>query len=429
MKTKKDLKLDESKEDGMRIRQREFRDYSTHYFSEKSEDSEKVLTSENREGLCKATPIIVLDDVRWYFRCFPGAGQGRADAVELQSVWFRLPMPGIPMTIVSPAFHLYGQLAKTNNGCRRLRTSGHFTEFVDIIKSPSSSIQKRAALWTLGQIGSSELGFQLLKKTDIIEYISDQAHNCHTLSMRGTYLYILGLLSRTQSARAFLKKLGWQMPSNYQIGIVIPPMSKNFEAMDGSFDYLRVSQKRDSNGFLSIPKTKYVGSWAADPKNNFGVARVPSKDKAKEEKMMKKTDPLSCAQKILGHISNLCNHVTQKSSLRALREMRKDDLYKNFFTSTKMLFETLKLLSCYTYKLSARRFILYDLFNNVKFSKDNINRFDSLFEGDADSSLTAYLGSSPSTVHRDEEDNQEGVYKPKKPPRRAKSMVDNPNDQ
>merc|ERR1719273_2076941 len=128
------------------------------------------------------------------------------------------------------------------------------------------------------------------------------------------------------------------------------------------------------DSFLSIPETKYIGSWASDLKNTFGVTRVPSKgDKGKEEQKKKdKEDPVHRAQTILGHISNLCNHVTQKSSLQALRQIRSDPLYKPLFSSTLLLFETLKLLASYKYKLPARRFILSDLFNSVKFNKDSM---------------------------------------------------------
>jgi rapamycin-insensitive companion of mTOR len=84
-----------------------------------------------------------------------------------------------------------------------LRAGGHVQEFTETVKAPlPSSIQKRAALWALGQVGSSALGFNLLASSDIVEHISGQAKRCHTLSMRGTCFYILGLLSRTELARS-----------------------------------------------------------------------------------------------------------------------------------------------------------------------------------------------------------------------------------
>lgn len=180
-------------------------------FPEDPKETEKVCTPENRKGLTPDNCIIVGENMRWYFQCFPQAGPGASPAQELKSVWFRIQLNAVGAidSAVSLAPHLYGELAKTPEGCMLIRAGGHFREFAEIIKSPHpSSIQKRAALWALGQIGSSPLGFNLLMETDIVEYVSDQAKNCHTLSMRGTCFYILGLLSRSEKARHRLANLG-----------------------------------------------------------------------------------------------------------------------------------------------------------------------------------------------------------------------------
>jgi hypothetical protein len=150
--------------------------------------------------------------------------------------------------------------------------------------------------------------------------------------MRGTCFYILGLLSRTELARLRLAPLGWQFSPHKEAGIVVPS---------------------DANTFLAIPNTAYAGSWANDKNNVFGVKSVPSKpkpdDKARSEEDKRGVgEPASAYERaanahlVLGHISNLCNHVTQKSSLQALRNLQRD--HRSLFTSTCLFFETLKLL-------------------------------------------------------------------------------------
>ncbi len=45
--------------------------------------------------------------------------------------------------------------------------------------------RKRAALWTLGHIGSSEYGFQILQEADILKEVVNLAENSEILSLRG----------------------------------------------------------------------------------------------------------------------------------------------------------------------------------------------------------------------------------------------------
>jgi rapamycin-insensitive companion of mTOR len=46
-------------------------------------------------------------------------------------------------------------------------------------------LRKRAALWTIGHIGSSEYGFKLIQEADILKVIVDLAENAEILSIRG----------------------------------------------------------------------------------------------------------------------------------------------------------------------------------------------------------------------------------------------------
>jgi len=236
----------------------------------------------------------------------------------------------------------------------------------------TSALKIRTALWAVGQIGSSETGFRLLQeqKEDVIGMISDMALECPTLSMRGTCFYIMGLLSRTPSARTMLSRLGWRFSPNIDVGIVIP---------------------MDTRRFLSVKECGYHGSWAQDPANNFGLEYIPIKNAPLPQTTLK-PDYSNCKQVILGHISNLCNNVTIKPSLSALRALRKDKKAKSYFTSAEMLYYTFRIVTSYNFQLEARRCLFDEVFNEVVVTKETLRVFDTPFSESARPSVAETSG-------------------------------------
>uniref|UniRef100_A0AAR2LVX2 RPTOR independent companion of MTOR, complex 2 a n=1 Tax=Pygocentrus nattereri TaxID=42514 RepID=A0AAR2LVX2_PYGNA len=69
--------------------------------------------------------------------------------------------------------------------------------------------QLKAALWALGNIGSSNWGVNLLQEENIIPDIITLAQSCEVLSIRGVCIYVLGVISRTRQGSEVLKVLGW----------------------------------------------------------------------------------------------------------------------------------------------------------------------------------------------------------------------------
>mmetsp|Transcript_19878 Transcript_19878/g.29740 ORF Transcript_19878/g.29740 Transcript_19878/m.29740 type:complete len:332 (+) Transcript_19878:3448-4443(+) len=219
-----------------------------------------------------------------------------------------------------------------------------------------SAVDQRAALWALGQIGSSGTGFKLLSTFDskIVKYISDMALTCPTLSLKGTCFYIMGLLSRNELGRESLRKLGWRTSPNVDVGIVIP---------------------KDTTKFFTVDYNSYKGSWPHDPENTFGLEHVPLKNASLPQTTLKK-DYSNADSVILGHLSNLCNSVTIKPSLNELRRLRKEPRARRFFKSTEMLYKVFKMVSTYDFQLDARRCIFNDLFNISNVKKEDLKIFD-----------------------------------------------------
>uniref|UniRef100_A0A8C9YB40 RPTOR independent companion of MTOR complex 2 n=1 Tax=Sander lucioperca TaxID=283035 RepID=A0A8C9YB40_SANLU len=69
--------------------------------------------------------------------------------------------------------------------------------------------QLKAALWALGNIGSSNWGLNLLQEENVIPDILALAQHCDVLSVRGTCVYVLGVISKTRQGCELLKTFGW----------------------------------------------------------------------------------------------------------------------------------------------------------------------------------------------------------------------------
>ncbi|XP_072527960.1 rapamycin-insensitive companion of mTOR isoform X2 [Salminus brasiliensis] len=110
--------------------------------------------------------------------------------------------------------HLYGQLVHDKTGCLLLEAQNVVPDLSYQVRSPvldkwEGIRQLKAALWALGNIGSSNWGVNLLQEENIIPDIIALAQHCEVLSIRGVCVYVLGVISRTRQGSEVLKVLGW----------------------------------------------------------------------------------------------------------------------------------------------------------------------------------------------------------------------------
>uniref|UniRef100_A0A673I6D5 Rapamycin-insensitive companion of mTOR-like n=1 Tax=Sinocyclocheilus rhinocerous TaxID=307959 RepID=A0A673I6D5_9TELE len=111
--------------------------------------------------------------------------------------------------------HLYGQLVHDKTGCLLLEAQvPNYIRAACCVRSPvldkwEGIKQLKAALWALGNIGSSNWGLNLLQEENVIPDIIALAQHCEVLSIRGTCVYVLGVISRTRQGSDVLKALGW----------------------------------------------------------------------------------------------------------------------------------------------------------------------------------------------------------------------------
>jgi large subunit ribosomal protein L17e len=84
--------------------------------------------------------------------------------------------------------HLYGELAKTEDGCKLIHASGHFTQFVKMLTAPPTQVtllKRRACIWAIGHIGASETGFRFLDEHNVLPQLVHLAENSSSFSIRG----------------------------------------------------------------------------------------------------------------------------------------------------------------------------------------------------------------------------------------------------
>nr|XP_057925788.1 rapamycin-insensitive companion of mTOR-like isoform X4 [Doryrhamphus excisus] len=110
--------------------------------------------------------------------------------------------------------HLYGQLVHDKTGCHLLEAQSIVPDLSYTVRSPMLDTwegikQLKAALWALGNIGSSNWGLNLLHEENVIPDILALAQQCEVLSVRGTCVYVLGVISKTRQGCELLKQYGW----------------------------------------------------------------------------------------------------------------------------------------------------------------------------------------------------------------------------
>jgi len=234
--------------------------------------------------------------------------------------------------------HLYGELAKTEAGCKILKDSKHFCRMLESITDPLLlPLERRAYLWALGHVGSSVTGLQLLEKYDIIPKIVNLVEKAESLSVRGTCFYVLGLMTTTEKGQLMLEELGWQKANQRCVAVPV---------------------KFCSSGLLKITEQRYKGSW---PENSPGKMLID----------FPPGDPKNEILEWIGHLGNSV-HVVVKRAVANLKKAKKEQ--PQYFHDHSLRSNVLKMLENYTFRPVERSFI-YDLIADTNFGTDFLDAF------------------------------------------------------
>ncbi|NXW51157.1 RICTR protein, partial [Nyctiprogne leucopyga] len=162
--------------------------------------------------------------------------------------------------------HLYGQLVHHKTGCHLLESQSIVTDLSYTVRSPmldkwEGIKQLKAALWALGNIGSSNWGLNLLQEENVIPNIMALAQHCEVLSIRGTCVYVLGLIAKTKQGCDILKHHNWDAVrhSRRQPWPVVPD-----------------DMEQLCNELSSIPSTLSLNSESTSSRHNSESESTPS---------------------------------------------------------------------------------------------------------------------------------------------------------
>ncbi|RQM30893.1 hypothetical protein B5M09_011224, partial [Aphanomyces astaci] len=274
--------------------------------------------------------------------------------VQLKSVEFTIQLLPSKAPTVPPPRHFYGELAKTDDGCAILSQSGHVAELVASLKDPTAvPLEKRAALWTLGHIGGTNRGYEhemdLLTShaDDLVECIVHMATSCDLLSLRGTSLFVLGLIARSSAGKRALSHAGWAVPRDPLASVAVP----------------------------NSVATLFVWPTATPPypSDLVDVSFKPfvSPHFVKSAKTTAKT------KEILRLVGDLSSTISQKEAGASLNRMKGS--HPELFEDTETALAAHTILARYHYRLSARQFVM-NLFEKADLSNAALNSF--LWQGE-----------------------------------------------
>ena len=120
----------------------------------------------------------------------------------LEQVLFKVKISPQKYKVIETPVHLFGELVKTKKGTDLIRKRDDIKKFRSkLLMDSTQSQEKRSILWTLGHIGSQENGMKLILETPLVKDIIDMAENAQILSLRGTRIYIIGMMCRTSIGR------------------------------------------------------------------------------------------------------------------------------------------------------------------------------------------------------------------------------------
>lgn len=132
--------------------------------------------------------------------------------------------------------HFYSELCKCGEGAKMLLDAGVIEDLTSRLKHLASvgrmypragqsvsfwgeeQTAVKATLWAIGHIGSCPAGYALLP-SDTCSRVAGLAASGPNLLLRGTCIYVLGLLGSTQTGAQTLNDLGWDVRKTADTGV------------------------------------------------------------------------------------------------------------------------------------------------------------------------------------------------------------------
>jgi hypothetical protein len=234
--------------------------------------------------------------------------------------------------------HFYKELTRTSEGCKLLRSKGHFEEFANTIREygmlyddPEMVLKVKGCLWAVGNVGSMELGAPFLEESDVVENIVEIAQSHEIMSLRGTAFFVLGLISQSIHGLEILSEHGWDSHTTTRgvsLGLCIPT---------------------DLSKFFSYQP------WKHEIVSDIGATEAQ-----KELVAAARTDDDPVNQRILELVMDLGNTVLKNKAMGELMHLKAKKAPG--FRKASLFRKILLLLECHHFRVGMRRFAI-DLFD------------------------------------------------------------------
>ncbi|KAJ2797967.1 hypothetical protein H4R20_004990, partial [Coemansia guatemalensis] len=234
--------------------------------------------------------------------------------------------------------HLFGELTKSTGGREFLQEFEIPRLLFETLSNipwdsalPTDITGLKATLWAIGAMGASRDGYLMLQSYNVIDKIIEVVHQTTSLSLKGTCLYALALISRNMFAAEAFREKGWLLCSscygNYEFAV--PKRLETVFNADG---------------------------WAS--KGLLDGTSVLSEESMQEPDI---TEDLDSVQKeIIEAVILMSNHVMVNTASKTLMRLRTS--HPHYFRLLPLYCKAIHLLGKYRYRLSTRRFI-YDVFD------------------------------------------------------------------
>lgn len=237
--------------------------------------------------------------------------------------------------------HLFGELAKSSAGIEVMGRTGVVALLAKSAKDENAALAKRrGCLWAIGHIGSSQMGLEVIDNADIVRNIVHLAESAENLTLRGTAIYALGLIARTDEGRQLLARNNWAMHSQPED---------------------RECAEQNIRKVLTISPVEFKGDATKNEELWETVDKTIRQCGLTEEK-----------QRVLKMVGDLSNHTTQKDAVPDLRKLNQTN--PEIFVDEKLYHCVVVLLENYSFKLQARKYI-YQLFEKLLSSSNFITNY------------------------------------------------------
>lgn len=248
-----------------------------------------------------------------------------------------------------PPRHFFGELTLTSEGCKLLRSRGHFHTFEQFISEHKNEyrdeeliLKLKGCIWAVGYIAANPLGAPFLEESCASQCIYEIFREHPIYSVRGTAFYALGLIASTCEGAEILDELGWQTVRNIYgdpQGVCLP---RNLaDEMRPQTESLPETPQTP----LQTPQLSAMS--ASEPEDD--ISDFPAYE----------GDPVR--RKIMTALSNLSNQILANDASRQLVKLEAH--YASRFASPDLFQDAIDLMAKYRYKLPVRRFI-FELFDS-----------------------------------------------------------------